>query len=89
MKNAIAIFSFLLGIAPQIFNLVQTIEAAVVGSGKGQDKLALGVAIVEAGVEMLPPDIKAQLAGSNIIGFTTKVINAAVKVFNAVGVFNK
>lgn len=85
MKSFLLSIQLVLGIVPQIIELVKSVELP----GKGSDKAATVITIVRHAIDLLPDELKAQIGVDKVESFVGKVIDTVVNFLNKAGVFSK
>ncbi len=86
MGSIITIVTTLLGVIPQIIDIVKAIEVP----GNGADKAATVTGLVFNGLHRLPhPDVVSKLGDNKVTEFIVKAINTVVGFLNKVGFFPK
>lgn len=80
----IEIFKLVVAILPLLIDAIKTVEAAIPGQGKGEQKLALVRSMMQSSYE-LAGDINFESVWNSV----KRVIDSIVAVFNKTGVFDK
>lgn len=85
LKDAWALMSMFLGLAPMIRELISAIEVP----GHGPEKLKVVVDLAKAAYEMVPGEFKVLISLDKVEAYVVTIVNILVPYFNAVGLFTK
>lgn len=85
VSQAVYFAKVLMGIYPELMDLIKAVESP----GNGQSKLETVLELVVPIFDGLPDEIRAAIGGDKIRALITSAINVIVAFFNATGVFAK
>jgi len=86
--NTLTLLTTLLGVVPQIIQLVTGIEQATAGAaGAGADKLAAVLNVVFAGLQTTIPAVLQKLGADKVASFITNVVSEVVGLLNKLNIF--